>query len=127
MKLKGVSLSIETIIVLILAISVMGVLLYYFNSTTGPPINEAKLLADISNKCSDYAMLDPKCNGSFGSLSGERKSDAEKKAAPVKTEVLILCKKFAEVSKKVLYNVCKSEKDDDKYKCLQICCPFCPR
>lgn len=63
--MKGVSLAIETIIVIILAVTVLTVLLYFFRSTQGPAEDAIKLLRLQTNACSAYVFYDERCTGNI--------------------------------------------------------------
>ena len=59
--MKGVSLAIETIIILILAVSVLTVLLFFLRSQVGPAQDTATLLREQTSACSAYVGADPAC------------------------------------------------------------------
>ena len=60
--MKGVTLPIETIVILALAIIVLGVLLFFFTTTSSPAIDLVKLKQEQSIFCSSYQQQNPDCD-----------------------------------------------------------------
>ncbi|HLD49085.1 MAG TPA: hypothetical protein VJB11_01875 [archaeon] len=120
MNPKGVSLSIETIIVLILAISVLGVLLFYFNKEASSTQSVTSMMREITNRCSDYIRLDPGCSGKYAGYGDEKKSN-EAEAKKIKDGIIVICKRFSKATEK--YPKCQESGKDDE--CFRQCCPFC--
>lgn len=60
--MKGISLSIETVIHLILAALALTVLLYFFTSTAGDAEDRVKLEKERTGLCEQYVQLDPACD-----------------------------------------------------------------
>ena len=56
--MKGISLAIETIIVLIIAVTVLTVLLMALNMQGGPVFDRLKLERERTDKCGTYAFKD---------------------------------------------------------------------
>jgi hypothetical protein len=61
--MKGVSLAIETIIVIILAVSVLTVMLFFFRSNYTPAETIVQLITKQNNACSGYVFYDYDCDG----------------------------------------------------------------
>ena len=60
--MKGISLSIETIVVIVLAVIVLTALLAFFLGIWNPNANEAQLQADKTRLCGRYSSLYPDCD-----------------------------------------------------------------
>ena len=61
--MKGVSIAIETIVYLILAITVLSVLLFFFLTQAGPPQDQYTLEAKRNSLCGAYTSNDFSCVG----------------------------------------------------------------
>lgn len=64
--MKGISLAIETIIFIILAVTVMSVLLVFLGKTGGESQTEVSLLKDKEIYCGQYVMQNKMCKGATG-------------------------------------------------------------
>lgn len=67
--MKGVSLAIETVVFIILAVLVLTILLFFFTSQSGPAQQEISLQRQRAEICGRIATADPKCEtftGVFG-------------------------------------------------------------
>ena len=64
--MKGMSMAIETIIYLILAITVLSVLLLFFLTQAGPAQDQYTLEANRNRFCGAYAVKDFACVGKDG-------------------------------------------------------------
>jgi|SRR3989344_939190 len=120
--MKGIALSIETIIVLILAVAVMGVLLFYFGSTTTPIITTTQLITEKESKCSQYIQLDSSCSGKYAGGSQKSIETNTNNAKTLKTEIVNKCRELEKRGQGPV--VCKT---NDEIKCLQQCCTICPK
>jgi hypothetical protein len=60
--MKGVTLPIETIVVLVLAVIVLGVLLWFFATSSTPGIQLTKLKQEQSIWCSSYQQNNHDCD-----------------------------------------------------------------
>jgi len=60
--MKGISLAIETIIVIILAVTVLSVLLLFFTGTGGPAQNRVMAESQRTLMCGTYTSENPTCN-----------------------------------------------------------------
>ncbi|MBI5133612.1 MAG: hypothetical protein HZA83_02765 [Thaumarchaeota archaeon] len=115
--MKGISLSIETIIILVLAITVLTVLLMFFTSTEAPVENKIKLLNEQRELCYKYVETDQKCAGKDG-----------KNEAPVTgVNVNLNIDKLLDTCNKLETQKCGKKGDtlsDDREKltCIQNCC-----
>ena len=65
---KGISIAIETIIYLILGITVLSVLLFFFLTQAGPAQDQFRLEADRNRYCGSYVSKDLLCKGSGGKV-----------------------------------------------------------
>jgi len=105
---KGVSLSLETIVVLILAVLVLTVLLFFFSSQFYPAQTKIEQLNKQRDLCWQYVNNDPKCEGKG---TGNTKE-------PVTTIVGL-----REVCKELGYKKCETSYS---LVCVQECCAiFC--
>ena len=59
--MKGVSIAMETIIYIILAIIVLTVLLYFLTSQAGPAQTRVELENQRNTLCGKYVKYDPTC------------------------------------------------------------------
>lgn len=62
MAMKGVSLAIETIIFIILAVTVLSVLLLFFTTVGTPPQNAIELEQKRVTMCGEYIRIWPHCD-----------------------------------------------------------------
>jgi hypothetical protein len=60
--MKGIGLPIETIVILVLAVLVLGVLLWFFTTSSSPAIQLVKLKQDQATWCASYQQSNPKCD-----------------------------------------------------------------
>lgn len=114
--MKGISMAIETIVYLILAITVLSVLLFFFLSQAGPSQDQFKLEADRNRYCSSYVSKDLACAGKGGSPVTDVQSDIVNK---IKTTCLELNRRFN-------FNYCQGDKAGD-LECIRDCCITCPK
>ena len=68
--MKGVSLSIETVILVILAAIVVAVLLAFLMGVINPADSEIKLLQKQNEACSGIAQIDPRCHFANPTIAG---------------------------------------------------------
>ncbi|MBI5060708.1 MAG: hypothetical protein HZB67_00160 [Candidatus Aenigmarchaeota archaeon] len=64
MKNKGISLSIETVVVMILAATVLVAMMFFFNSTWNPFLKDIDWQKKQLEACQTYLSLDPTCKQS---------------------------------------------------------------
>ncbi len=62
MNRKGVSLPIETVVVVILAASVLSVMLLFFNQIWGQGKTDVDRIRDQTKACQKFLSLDPECS-----------------------------------------------------------------
>ncbi len=111
--MKGISLAIETIIVVILAVTVLTVLLYFFRSTQGPVEDTLKLIQKQTNACSAYTSFDSRCSD----ISKVQNQDVLKNIADA-------CKGLNR--QRGDYPACAGQSTAD-IQCVKQCCKtFCP-
>ncbi len=60
--MKGISIAIETIIFIILAVTVLSVLLLFLTGVGGPPQLRVQWEAQRTTMCFTYASIDPSCS-----------------------------------------------------------------
>ncbi len=110
---KGISLAIETIVFIILAVTVLSVLLLFFTGTGGP----AQTSVELENKrniiCGDYVRNYPKCDS-----PGTGLKDIDK--------LPDICKKLGTIDpKEPAKKPCES---GNPQECFVLCCRlFCLR
>jgi hypothetical protein len=61
---KGISLPIETVVVIVLAVAVLLAMLYFFGLTQ-PPIDRIKLEQQRIGLCSSYISADSECRSAM--------------------------------------------------------------
>jgi len=106
--MKGVSLAIETIIYLILAVTVLTILLYFFLSQASPVETEFELRQKQATLCGRYVNVDPKCEGDGTNPKGD---------AAVISELVKTCEKLG-----IDPSYCPTQ----NLHCIQVCCNVCP-
>ena len=65
---KGMSLPIETVIILVLAAIVLAALLAFFLGVFNPGNQRVKTLGDLQSACFRYVSLDPDCDPAAANL-----------------------------------------------------------
>ena len=107
-KLKGISLPLETVILLILAAIVLAALLGFFMGTFTPAISKTDIIKKQTSLCQQIFTADPRCQyaGAVIPLANRLQSE--------------VCNKPSDAP------VCVSKGADDPY-CIKGCCSiFCP-
>jgi hypothetical protein len=111
--MKGIAIAMETIVYIILAVLVLGILIYFLTSQAGPVQNLADNTQKASAYCSLYIQLDSKCtsttitsNQVIGTYAGNQ----------------VTTGKLIEVCGKLGTLDCGS----NDLKCIQRCCTVCP-
>lgn len=104
--MKAVGLAIETIIVLILAVTVLSVLLYFFNYFYNPSQTKLDLMNKQKDLCVQYVRIDKTCEEMIDS-----------------SELADIVDKIRDVCSKLDYGECKAGSD---VECVKACCKmFC--
>ncbi|HLD38738.1 MAG TPA: hypothetical protein VJB05_00300 [archaeon] len=112
--MKGISMAIETIIYLILAILVLSVLLLFFLSQATPPQDQFALEAKRNSACAAYTTQDFRCVGENGQpLIG----------GTIITNIQTSCN---ELTRRFNggYDKCES---GSLLECIKQCCLTCPK
>ncbi|MFH0949308.1 MAG: hypothetical protein V1802_02365 [Candidatus Aenigmatarchaeota archaeon] len=123
--MKGVSLAIETIVFIIIAVTVMSSLLVYFRMISIPTEDFTKLTERQAVYCSAYARFDGSCDG----LTADKKGEAEETLKGLADT----CKRLADANKGGGYPQCKGKTTLDPTKigdinCIRSCCSmYCMR
>ncbi|HIG96901.1 MAG TPA: hypothetical protein HA230_00970 [Candidatus Aenigmarchaeota archaeon] len=114
--MKGISMTIETIIYLILAILVLSVLLLFFLSQAGPPQDQFALEAKRNSACGAYTVRDFRCAGKSG-------SPITNPGDPIPINIQAACH---ELTRRFNggYDKCES---GPSLECIQQCCMTCPK
>jgi len=115
---KGISIAIETIIYLILGITVLSVLLFFFLTQAGPAQDQFRLEADRNRYCGSYVSKDLLCKGS--------------NSGPVKIGAEVLegiGKACGELNMRFNFNYkgCDSPGSPAGLECIKNCCLTCPK
>jgi len=121
--MKGVSLALETIIVLILAVSVLSVSMWFLYSNVGPGQARSDLEREKALYCGSYSNTDPKCEGD---ISG---SNRVPKHSGALKNIRDTCSKLHDKNWG-FYPACEKglETNDPKMlTCIRQCCNmYCP-
>lgn len=104
--MKGISIAIETVIYIILAVLVLTILLFFFTSQSGPAQQEISLQRERNELCGRIATAEPKCED----LTGVNGNELSRLKTDICTTALKLC----------------TGGEDDKV-CIKKCCIFCPK
>ncbi|MFA4820209.1 MAG: hypothetical protein WC613_04620 [Candidatus Aenigmatarchaeota archaeon] len=112
--MKGMSMAIETIIYLILAILVLSVLLIFFLSQAGPPQDQFALEAKRNSACGAYVTKDFRCAG---------KDNAPVPSGTIPTNIGTAC---MELTRRFNggYGSCDTTAS---LACIKECCLTCPK
>ena len=104
--MKGISIAIETIIFIILAVTVLSVLLLFLTGVGGPPQQRMQWESKRSSLCFSYTAFDRECNTVTGFAGLAELKDI---CGPTKLDV----------------RECKTPTSD--LACVRACCSFnCP-
>ncbi len=115
--MKGISIAIETIIYLILAITVLSVLLFFFLSQAGPSQDQFRLEADRTRYCGSYVSKDFACKGENGQpVDGLQTGLVDK--------IRTTC---TELNRRFNFNYCTKEGTTTDLECIRDCCLTCPK
>ena len=121
--MKGISLSMETVVLLILMVIVLGALLAFFTSVFNPSQNKIEMLRNKESTCLKYVSVDTGCN--------HAKEIAEAKNEPYNAGKYIEAKSAMETISTTICNkptgdpVCGAGITDTKnsrVECLLSCC-----
>ena len=111
--MKGIALSLETVILLILMAIVLAALLSFFLGTFNPAKNKLDVIKQKESLCLQYVSIDPKC-------------DIDNIQSPTsKTNAQSILDKL---EKDVCGSSLKNEVCSGTGSCLQACCSsYCPK
>jgi hypothetical protein len=117
--MKGVAIAIETVIYLILGVTVLSIALFFFLSQAGPAQDQYKLEADRNRFCGTYVSIDFQCKG------GDTSSGVHASASP---EVLAgIAKACGELARRQGFNYQCQGQQTANLQCIQSCCFTCPQ
>ncbi|MBI4896186.1 MAG: hypothetical protein HY832_01425 [Candidatus Aenigmarchaeota archaeon] len=102
--MKGISIAIETIVYIILAVTVLSILLFFFTSQAGPSRRDLDYQRIRNQYCGVYANQNPTC---------DQAKDA--KLTDEITKIKDACKNL---------KICTTQPD---HECILNCCIFCPK
>ena len=103
--MKGVSIALETIIYIILAVMVLTVLLFFFTSQASPAQNRVELEKKRAQLCGKYIQYDNRCD------------QLSQVPATIATDLLGVCGKL---------DVRQCGAGGNNKDCIQYCCLECP-
>ncbi len=114
--MKGISIAIETVVYLILAVTVLSVALFFFLSQAGPAQDQYTLEAKRDRYCMTYVSMDFSCAGG-------------KDGRPVAGANADLLKNIGDACSEMKRRFgfpyeCNGPAD---LKCIQQCCITCPQ
>ncbi len=108
--MKGVSIALETIIYIILAVMVLTVLLFFFTSQASPAQNRVELENKRAQLCGKYIQYDNRCD----QIS---RAQSDPIGVDVATDLLSVCSKL---------DVRRCGAGGNDQDCIQYCCLECP-
>jgi len=114
--MKGIAIAVETIVYLILAVTVMTVALMFFLSQGGKAQTDFEIEAARSSACASYQYYDPQCTN----------TDSAKIPKQIQKDLNTACAKYSERRNLELRCVSGAETIGD-IKCVQQCCLACPQ
>lgn len=109
--MKGISIAMETIVYVILAVMVLSVLLFFFTSMGGQSQNEVQMRSKAIQACGIYTTYDTKCEST------------SKLPTNIQNREQIL-KDIGEACKFLRYDQCNA--DTATIECIKNCCINCP-
>ena len=113
--MKGIAIAIETVVYLILAVTVLSVALFFFLSQAGPAQDQYTLEAKRDRYCMTYVSLDFSCAGKDG-------KPVDGANAELLGNIGSAC---SEMKRRFGFPYeCGSSAD---LKCIQQCCITCPQ
>ncbi len=105
---KGVSLAINTVVILILAVTVLIVLIGFLVTTSGPVQGEFEARIAQSQICGSYRNVDVKCDGSeYNEFSEDNEESLEK---------------LGDACSQLGFQRCSGKAS---FECIQSCCIGC--
>ena len=104
--MKGISLSIETVIVMIIAAVVLAVLVLYFKGTVFQGKSQIDAEGERAKACADYMKLDKNCDGKADDSASSGLLDPARK-------------RIVEICNQLNYPECKP---NDNSGCIHKCC-----
>ena len=118
--MKGISLAIETIIILILAVTVLSVLLFFFRENVNPAQDTVKYMQMQTNACSGYVSYNPRC---VNEELLDNTARTELDSTEIKARIGEACKALNKIRGN--YPACSGGSGD--MTCIRQCCKtFCP-
>lgn len=105
--MKGIGLPIETIIILVLAVLVLGVLLWFFATSSSPAIDLVKLKQEQATWCASYQQSNNRCDD-----AGDSSVDQD-----IKDHLVDVCSKLN--AKEGGYSHCSGTFSNE---CAKECC-----
>lgn len=116
--MKGISIAIETIIYLILGVTVLSIALFFFLTQAGPAQDQIKLETDRNNYCGSYVSIDFTCSGGTG--PGGVKPG-------VTTDLLTKLGKACGDLKRAAGFAFNCDGSAATIECIRTCCITCPQ
>jgi hypothetical protein len=114
--MKGMALAIETVVYLILAVTVLSVAMYFFLSQAGPAQDQYTLESRRDSGCGVYVMQDFRCAG--------------KEGQPVASDPELLKKigtACGELTRRFGFSYPCTSGQEATLTCIQQCCFTCPQ
>jgi hypothetical protein len=113
--MKGISIAIETVVYLILAVTVLSVSLFFFLSQAGPAQDQYTLEANRDRYCMTYVSMDFSCEG--------KGTDPVPGASmELRTKIGTACNEMAR-----RFGFPYECNGAATLKCIQQCCITCPQ
>jgi hypothetical protein len=109
--MKGISIAMETIVYVILAVMVLSVLLFFFTSLGGDSQRRVQMEQQRLQACGQYTMYDVKCES------------IDKFPTNIHNRNDVL-KSIGEACKFLQYDQCNAE--TATIECIKNCCMNCP-
>lgn len=113
---KGIAIATDTIIYIILGVTVLTVLLFFLTTNYAPVEDRVKLERDRAQFCDSYVRIDPDCDGRAD--TGERGVGDQSSLDSVKSKLDPVCTKL---------NVPAKCTGGGTTCLISNCCAVCPR
>jgi hypothetical protein len=114
--MKGISIAIETVVYMILAVTVLSVALFFFLSQAGPSQDLYTLESKRDRYCMAYVSMDYGCAGKNGKVVDGTSPEVLKN---IGSACLEMTRKFS-----YSYDACG---ESATLQCIQQCCITCPQ
>ena len=116
--MKGMAIAIETVIYLILGVTVLSIALFFFLTQAGPAQDQFKLESDRNKFCGSYVSIDFECKGD-GQGGVNQRASADVLAG--------IGKACGELKRRNGFSYTDCTGSTANLNCIKQCCYTCPQ